>query len=112
MTAEVKPLGQRKTTTFDAAGQVTAMRDSNGRVSTIKHVVSQILRNGETGAAAQGLAEVLALRELEGAVTQALASGVQAGSNLRKTAYAEWELVFEAAEGVTWKLYHARPQIL
>jgi RHS repeat-associated protein len=78
----------------------------------LKHVVNDMLQKSG-GAVNTELAELLALKELEGAIVQAVKTGViQPGQKIfTSTAYAKWELIFEKLPDGTLKIYHALPYI-
>jgi hypothetical protein len=98
--------------------QTTEVLISSGRAGgtvtgALKHIIQDILRKGGGGAAQTKLAEALALRELEGAIDLAVIQGINSGQPiLVKTAYAEWELIFEYTSSGMLKLSHALPRIL
>ena len=85
----------------------------NGPVAgALKHIVNDILLKSGGDATKTRLAEALALRELEAAIQLASQQGLQNGTKMIvKTAYAEWELIFDLNSSVP-KLFHALPKIL
>jgi RHS repeat-associated protein len=97
------------------AGEVLVSSGTSGGVVTgaLKHIVNDILAKAGGNAATTQLAEALALRELEGAIVMAIQSGIRAGQTVGvRTAYAEWELIFEYTAQGALKLFHAVPRLL